>query len=89
MLKSAPALHKIPLADSNNLEISEKSHVFLQFKEVQAKTKRSRSSIYIGMKNGTFPKSIPIGGRSVVWIESDIIAWQNNLVAASKLRLAA
>jgi len=44
----------------------------------------SRSTIYALMKSGQFPKSIPLGERSVGWLESDISAWIDSKVAASK-----
>jgi len=46
---------------------------FLKLPEVRARTAKSRSSIYQGVKDGTFPKQIKIGGpRAVGWIESEI-----------------
>lgn len=89
MKNNIQILHSIPLVADQFLKISGTAPVFLKLKEVISITKRCRSAIYIGMKSGTFPHSIPVGGRSVVWLEADIIAWQNNLVAASKLRLTA
>lgn len=47
----------------------------LRRKEVQATTGLSCSTIYARMHEGTFPKSIPIGSRSVGWLESDIQQW--------------
>ncbi len=44
----------------------------------------SRSSIYLMMAAGTFPKSISLGLRSVAWLDSDIDAWIDSKVAASK-----
>ena len=44
----------------------------------------SRSSIYLMMAAGTFPKSISLGERSVGWLESDIDDWIDSKVAASK-----
>lgn len=45
----------------------------------------SRSTIYALMKIGRFPKSIALGERSVGWLESDISAWIDSKVAASKV----
>jgi prophage regulatory protein len=33
------------------------------------------------MSDGRFPKPIPLGERSVGWIESEIIAWQKARIA--------
>lgn len=43
--------------------------------EVQKRTGRSRSAIYAGMADGTFPLPIKLGPRAVGWLESEIIAW--------------
>ncbi|EMD1212799.1 AlpA family phage regulatory protein [Vibrio alginolyticus] len=39
------------------------------------KTALSRSAVYRKMNEGTFPKSISTGDRSVVWKESEIEEW--------------
>lgn len=44
----------------------------------------SRSTIYAMMKEGTFPKSISLGVRSIGWLESDIQAWIESRIVASK-----
>lgn len=44
----------------------------------------SRSTIYTLMAAGKCPNSIPLGERSVGWLESDIDAWIDSKVAASK-----
>ncbi len=43
----------------------------------------SRSTIYSLMAAGKFPKSIPLGERSVGWLESDIQAWIDSRISAS------
>jgi len=35
-----------------------------------------RSTIYQRIAEGTFPRPVPLGGRKVGWLESEIIAWQ-------------
>ncbi|WP_071820855.1 helix-turn-helix transcriptional regulator [Parasynechococcus marenigrum] len=37
----------------------------------------STSTIYRWMTDGTFPKQIQLGSRSVVWNERDVIDWMN------------
>ena len=39
------------------------------------------STIYLGMKKGTFPKSIPIGDRAVAWDEDEILEWVEKRIA--------
>ncbi len=43
--------------------------------EVIRTTGRSRSSIYTDIKEGTFPKPIKIGKRSIAWSSEDISNW--------------
>ncbi|EID0692370.1 helix-turn-helix transcriptional regulator [Vibrio vulnificus] len=47
----------------------------LNLKEVIYLTGLKRSSIYKFMDEGHFPKSVSIGGRSVMWSEADIQDW--------------
>jgi len=47
----------------------------LRLSEVKENCRISRSSIYNGMKDGTFPRSIPLGTRMVGWLEAEIDEW--------------
>ncbi len=40
-----------------------------------------RSSIYNFMVEGSFPKSVPLGGRAVAWVESEINEWMEARLA--------
>lgn len=51
----------------------------LRLPEVKAATGKSRSSIYQGVANGTFPAPVALGPRSVGWRESDLTAWLGSL----------
>lgn len=53
----------------------------LTLKEVMHLTGLRRSSIYKFMDEGHFPKSVSIGGRSVMWSEADIQGWIREKVA--------
>ena len=57
---------------------------FLRLPEVQIRTGKSRSSIYQGIKDGTFPKPIRIGPRAVAWIETEIEAHNQSCIDASR-----
>jgi len=52
-------------------------------REVETLVGLSRSTIYSRMAQGTFPKPIPIGGRLVGWLSSDIQAWIDQQVKAA------
>lgn len=55
-----------------------------RIKDVKNIVGLSRSSIYAMMATENFPKSIPLGLRSVGWLESDIQDWIDSKVASSK-----
>ncbi len=58
---------------------------FLKLPEVRIRTGKSRSSIYQGVKDGTFPKPIKLGGpRAVGWIEAEIEAYNQSCIDASR-----
>lgn len=44
-------------------------------KEVCHLTGLSESSIYDYIRNGLFPDRISLGGRSVAWVESEVLEW--------------
>ena len=52
--------------------------------QVQARTGLPKSSIYALMAKGAFPKPIKIGARAVGWLDSDIDAWIEAQVSASR-----
>ena len=56
----------------------------LRLPTVMARTGLSRSSIYLRMNNGTFPKSLPLGARAVGWLESDIEAFIQSCINLDK-----
>ena len=50
--------------------------------QVENLTGLSRSSIYLQIATGKFPRSIPLGARSVGWVEAEVIDWLRARVAA-------
>ncbi len=62
---------------------------FLKLPEVQNRTGKSRSAIYQGVKDGTFPKPIKLGGpRAVGWIEIEIEAYNQQCIDASRPKVS-
>jgi len=47
----------------------------LRRREVEVRTGLSRSTIYSQMAEGTFPKPVRLGKRSVGWTETSIAEW--------------
>ena len=61
-----------------------KEITMLRRKKVESITGLSRSTIYAKMADGTFPKPIKLGERSVAWLESEVQGWLNDCIAASR-----
>lgn len=47
----------------------------MRLPEVTKVTGLGRSSIYEKISEGTFPKSVPLGGRAVAWVSDEVEAW--------------
>jgi prophage regulatory protein len=62
---------------NNNIKI-------LKLPEVKDITALSRSSIYLWIQKGTFPKPIKLSGRSVGWLEHEILEWLEKRVSESR-----
>ena len=45
-------------------------------------TGMSRSFIYDRINDGTFPKQIQLGSRTVVWNEQEVIKWMEERMAS-------
>ena len=51
---------------------------------VRERTGLSRSSIYLRISEGRFPRPISLGERAVGWLESEITEWLNRRIEASR-----
>lgn len=60
----------------------------LRLPYVKARTGLSRSTIYLRVSEGTFPKPVSLGGRSVGWIEAEIQSWLEQRIEASRKPVA-
>ncbi|WP_116870595.1 AlpA family transcriptional regulator [Vibrio splendidus] len=54
---------------------------FLRLQDVMSLTGLGRSTIYKFMDEDIFPKNIPLGGRAVGWLESEIEEWMESRLA--------
>jgi prophage regulatory protein len=57
----------------------------LRLPTVKARTGLSRSTIYLRISEGRFPRPVSLGSRAVGWIESEINTWLAERIAASRL----
>lgn len=53
---------------------------FIKLPAVMEMTGKSRTTIYAGMKDNSFPQSCPIGARAIAWRLSDIEKWMDERV---------
>jgi prophage regulatory protein len=56
----------------------------LRLPEVKRITGLSRSSIYLRISQGRFPRSISLGGRAVGWVSSDVSNWVDERILLSR-----
>lgn len=59
-------------------------NTILRLHTVSARTGLARSTIYLRISQGTFPKQISLGGRTVGWVESEIELWLSNCITESR-----
>ena len=57
---------------------------FLRLPEVLARTGLSRSTIYVRLDEGRFPRPVSLGGRAVGWIEAEVDEWIRQRIAESR-----
>ncbi|QLB43575.1 helix-turn-helix transcriptional regulator [Mannheimia pernigra] len=55
----------------------EQTERFLKLDEVISRCGLSKTSIYRRIREKRFPRNIHLGGRRVIWLESEIRQWQN------------
>ena len=59
-------------------------HTILRLPAVKARTGLSRSTIYLRVAQGTFPRPVGLGGRAVGWLEAEVQAWLEGRIEASR-----
>jgi prophage regulatory protein len=64
------------------------THTILRLPAVKASTGLSRSTIYLRVSQGTFPRPVHLGGRAVGWVEEEIQSWLAERIAASRKAVA-
>ena len=57
---------------------------FLRLPEVLARTGLSRSTIYVRLEQGRFPRPVSLGARAVGWIEAEVDEWMRARITASR-----
>jgi len=60
------------------------TYAILRLPAVKAVTGLSRSTIYLRISEGRFPKPVSLGDRAVGWIEAEVQEWLKQQIAASR-----
>jgi prophage regulatory protein len=56
----------------------------LRLPAVKTRTGLSRSTIYLRVSQGRFPRPVSLGGRAVGWVEDEIQCWLAERIAARR-----
>ena len=56
----------------------------LRLPTVKAITGLSRSTIYLRMSEGSFPRQVNLGFRAVGWLASEVAAWMDQRIKDSR-----
>ena len=54
----------------------------LRLPAVRARTGLSRSTIYLRISEGTFPRPVSLGSRAVGWVDTEIESWLKSQIEA-------
>lgn len=61
------------------------TQTILRLPAVKAVTGLSRSTVYLRVAQGDFPKPVKLGGRAVGWIEAEIQEWIQRQIEKSRM----
>tara|TARA_B100002019_G_scaffold261798_1_gene248794 strand:- start:306 stop:509 length:204 start_codon:yes stop_codon:yes gene_type:complete len=64
--------------------MAEEARKLIRQKAVTEITGLARSSIYDAIRHTGFPKPVKLTERTVAWVESDVRAWVDERIAASR-----
>ena len=60
------------------------AEAILRLPAVKARTGLSRSTIYLRIKDGTFPTPVNLGARAIGWLETEIQDWLEGQIRRSR-----
>lgn len=72
------------MAFTAHTNLAQNPHRLIKLTEVRTLTTLSTSEIYRRIAAGTFPLQVPLGPKSVAWIEAEVLAWCEARIAASR-----
>jgi prophage regulatory protein len=60
------------------------ANTILRLPAVKTRTGLSRSTIYLRVAEGRFPKPISLGARAVGWVDAEVEAWLAGQIEQSR-----
>lgn len=57
---------------------------FIRLPKVKELTGLGTTKIYTMASEGLFPKQVPLGGRAVAWVKSEVLQWNNDQLVAAR-----
>jgi len=60
------------------------TNVILRLPVVKARTGLSRSTIYLRVSAGSFPRPVSLGARAVGWLEAEVEGWISRRIEQSR-----
>ena len=60
------------------------THTILRLPAVKTRTGLSRSTIYLRVSQGSFPKPVSLGARAVGWVEKEVNDWLDLQIETSR-----
>ena len=60
------------------------ANMILRLPAVKTRTGLSRSTIYLRVAEGRFPKPISLGARAVGWVDAEVEAWLAGQIESSR-----
>ena len=63
------------------------THTILRLPQVKIRVGLSRSSIYLAVSQGKFPRPVSLGARAVGWLEAEVDTWLAQRVELSRKSL--
>lgn len=65
-------------------DLPEEPVEFIRLPEVKKLVGLGTTKIYTMASQGLFPKQVPLGGRSVAWVKSEVLQWNSAKLAEAR-----
>ena len=70
--------------NQTKIEQQNANHAIIRLPDVEGRTGLSKSTLYLRISLGQFPRPINLGGRAEGWLEADVQGWLEDQIALSR-----